>query len=874
MRIACVAFTRRALRLARQVRESLAGQGDEVRVSCPSRLVDAPDVEVAEGAHAWAERAWSHADALLFVGACGIAVRSVAPMVRDKLQDPAVVCLDESARHAIALLSGHVGGANELARRVAAACGAHAVVTTATDVSGVFAPDEWARRQGLAMLDRDEARQVAARLLEGGDVGFSSDFEVCGELPFGLVAEDRPLGICVSHDAGRRPFARTLRLVPRTVVVGVGCRRGTSAESILRLVDACLRDARVAPQAVRALASIDAKADERGLREAAHARGWDLLLYSAQELWAVPGEFQPSAFVEQTVGVDNVCERAACADGATLLLGKRCADGVTAAVAAKDPCLRFAMAPPDGAAPGDGDAGLARPVASRARGRVACVGLGPGAGGDLTMRASEALLSADVIVGYATYVDLVRASCPQAEFVTTGMRGEARRCRIALERAARGERVAVVCSGDAGVYGMAGLLLELAGDYGDVEVEVVPGVTAANGGAAVLGAPLMHDWCCVSLSDLMTPWELIEGRLRAAAQADFCLVLYNPASRGRAGHLRRACDVLLEHKAPQTVCGMVRNIGRDGEQSRTLTLGELRDARADMLTCVFVGNSQTRLVGGRMVTPRGYDVGHADSRRATSSREVLVFGGTVEGRQLAEWLGGRDACDVTYVTATDYGASLVAAAPSVRTVVGPLSPDEKARLVSEHDFVCIVDATHPYARHISESIRGLGDACGLDVVRVARATAPVGDAAWTSVASAQEAARLVAARPGNVLLTTGSKDLGAFVGAMRDYRSRLYVRVLPVTSSLEATEGLGIPASHVIAMQGPFSAELNRAIIRGLGISVVVTKQSGPAGGFDQKAQAAAECGAELVVIERPQGADVGMGPEEARRLLEVRYGL
>jgi precorrin-3B C17-methyltransferase len=224
----------------------------------------------------------------------------------------------------------------------------------------------------------------------------------------------------------------------------------------------------------------------------------------------------------------------------------------------------------------------------------------------MTYRARAALDASDVIVGYASYIDLVKAEYPNKELLSTPMRKEVDRCRAALEAAAGGRTVAMVCSGDPGIYGMAGLLLELAGDHSDVRVEVVPGVSAANGGAALLGAPLMHDWCSISLSDLMTPWELIERRLEAAATADFCICLYNPASHGRPDHLRHACDVLLRHLPAETVCGIARGIGREGERAEVTTLRRLRDVQADMLTCVFVGNSQTRAVAGRMVTPRGY----------------------------------------------------------------------------------------------------------------------------------------------------------------------------------------------------------------------------------------------------------------------------
>ena len=224
----------------------------------------------------------------------------------------------------------------------------------------------------------------------------------------------------------------------------------------------------------------------------------------------------------------------------------------------------------------------------------------------MTRRAFETLCACDVIVGYTVYVDLLREEFPDKEVLTTPMRKEVERCRLALERAASGERVAMVCSGDPGVYGMAGLIFELAVDFPGVAIDVVPGVSASNGGASVLGAPLMHDYAVISLSDLLTPWELIERRLAAAAEADFCISLYNPSSHKRPDYLRRACDILLAHKSPETVCGTVRNIGREGEEAHVMTLGELRDTPVDMFTCVFIGNSSTREIDGRMVTPRGY----------------------------------------------------------------------------------------------------------------------------------------------------------------------------------------------------------------------------------------------------------------------------
>lgn len=235
------------------------------------------------------------------------------------------------------------------------------------------------------------------------------------------------------------------------------------------------------------------------------------------------------------------------------------------------------------------------------------VGIGPGDIEDMTLRAYRTVRDCDVIVGYTAYVELLRGAFPEKPVLATGMRGEVERCRTALAEAQAGREVALVCSGDAGVYGMAGPVLELAGEYPGVDVRIVPGVSAAMSGAALLGAPLMHDFAVVSLSDLLTPWDSIEARLAAAAGADFALCLYNPGSHKRAGYLARAAEVLLRSRSAETVCGIARNIGREGETFQVTTLGALREARADMSMTVFVGNSRTRLSSdGRMVTPRGY----------------------------------------------------------------------------------------------------------------------------------------------------------------------------------------------------------------------------------------------------------------------------
>lgn len=240
--------------------------------------------------------------------------------------------------------------------------------------------------------------------------------------------------------------------------------------------------------------------------------------------------------------------------------------------------------------------------------KVYVIGMGPGAYEQMTVAAVEALKSCDVIVGYTVYVDLMKKYFPEKEFMTTPMRKEPERCRLAFEEAKKGRVTAMVCSGDSGIYGMAGLMYEIGEEYPEVEIEVLPGVTAAMGGAAVLGAPLGHDCCLISLSDLLTPWELIEERLRCAAKADFVICLYNPSSRKRSTYLAKACEIMLEYKAEDTVCGIVKNIAREGETMQTLTLKELKETTVDMFSTVFIGNKQTKVIREKMVTPRGYRI--------------------------------------------------------------------------------------------------------------------------------------------------------------------------------------------------------------------------------------------------------------------------
>lgn len=234
------------------------------------------------------------------------------------------------------------------------------------------------------------------------------------------------------------------------------------------------------------------------------------------------------------------------------------------------------------------------------------IGIGPGEYEGLTIKADNALKECDVIIGYTVYAELVKKYYPDKTFIVTSMKQEMQRCRIAYEQAAMGKKTAMVCSGDAGVYGMAGIMYELNKDYTNVELEIIPGVTAALSGSSVLGAPLSHDFAVISLSDLLTPWELIAKRIECAAMSDMCMSIYNPSSKKRHDYLHRACEIILKYKNEDTVCGYVKNIGRDGEEYKIMTLKELSYEPTDMFTTVFIGNKDTKVINGKMITPRGY----------------------------------------------------------------------------------------------------------------------------------------------------------------------------------------------------------------------------------------------------------------------------
>ncbi|MBW1602840.1 precorrin-3B C(17)-methyltransferase [Streptomyces sp. JJ66] len=536
--------------------------------------------------------AFAECDQLVCFLATGATVRLLAPLLRDKTSDPGVVCVDEAQQHAVALLGGHAGGANALADKVAEQLpGCRPVVTTATDATSVPGLDTlgWPVEGAVAAVSRAMLDGEPVRLVSDAvhplpalppNVSATTDSDVSLLVSDMLRPQDQPPG--TSPD---QPGARQAVLRPPTLTVGVGASRGAPVEEVLTLIAAALADAGLSPRCVAGLATVEAKAGEPGLVAAAGQLGVPLRVHPASELAevAVP---HPSQAPQDAVGTPSVAEAAALLEagpGAELVVPKRKsvrADGapamVTCAVARRRP-----------------------------RGRLAVVGLGPGARDLLTPRARAELRRASVVVGLDQYVTQIRDLLrPGTRVLESGLGAEEERARTAVEQARAGHAVALIGSGDAGVYAMASPALAEAS--ADIDVVGVPGVTAALAAAALLGAPLGHDHVSISLSDLHTPWEVIERRVAAAAASDLVVTFYNPRSRGRHWQLPKALGLLAEHRTPGTPVGVVRNASRPGERVLLTTLGALDPAEVDMMTVVTVGNTATRAVAGRMVTPRGY----------------------------------------------------------------------------------------------------------------------------------------------------------------------------------------------------------------------------------------------------------------------------
>ena len=546
--------------------------------------------------------AWPSADAFVIVGACGLVTRLIAPLLGDKSTDPAVVVVDPEGRFAIPLLGGHRAGGEALSQAVAAVLGGTAVLTGSSGAAGRLALDQfgaaWGWRRGSG--DWTALMQSAAR--SGGRIAVTqtAGSQRWRQLAGASAIEETPTTDCATQAGASQlvigpELGAGCRWHPPCLWLGMGCERGTSASLLGRLVDASLAAAGLASEAVAGLASVDRKGDEAALLQLAEQRHWPLRLYGAAELAAVPVP-NPSAVVAAEMGTASVAEAAAllaAGSGAALLLPKQ---------------VEHRQAGEQGAA----TLAIARMEEQWApqRGQLHLVGSGPGQLDLLTGDARRALAAASVWVGYGPYLDLLEPLRRPEQLRCDGQLTEERqRCALALELASQGLCVALVSSGESGIYGMAGLALELwlaAPPRQRPGFAVHPGISAVQLAAARIGAPLMHDFCTISLSDRLTPWPVIERRLQAAASGDFVVALYNPRSRDRNWQLQRACQILLVQRPPSTPVLLARQLGRSQETLALHSLGQLPFEQVDMLTLVLVGNSTSRSQEGWMVTPRGY----------------------------------------------------------------------------------------------------------------------------------------------------------------------------------------------------------------------------------------------------------------------------
>ena len=534
-------------------------------------------------------------DQVLCIMALGIVVRMIAPYIEHKSKDPAVVVMDEVGHHVISLLSGHLGGANEWTQSISLAIDADPVITTATDVNGLPAPDVLARHEHLLVDDFQTLINVNSAIVGGEQVDYYIDaslpnaehleqaakahigehgmvhivsLEELASIPCKNESTEEGSSRVVITDKVIAEYGHQLILRPRTYTMGIGCRRDTPKELIVDAIQQSLAAHKLSPKSLVTAASVIVKQDEVGLLEAMQIMGWPIVFYTQDEMAPLieEEELKESNFVKGTIGVGNVCETTALNN-------------------------------------------LSQNNGSHCTGNIKVIGIGPGDEEFMTPQAREAILAADRVVGYLTYLDLIKDLIEGKETVGTAMMQEVDRCQQAVDLAVEGHQVVVVSSGDSGVYGMAGLVLELANKVPAEKrpsVDIVPGLSAVNVAASVLGAPLMHDFAVISLSDLMTPWDLIKKRADLCAQGDMVISLYNPRSKKRITHLDEVREIVLKYRDPKTPVGIVQKAGRPGQHMVISDLENFTNEEVDMQTLVIIGNSQTYVENGRMITPRGY----------------------------------------------------------------------------------------------------------------------------------------------------------------------------------------------------------------------------------------------------------------------------
>ncbi|CAJ0774143.1 precorrin-3B C(17)-methyltransferase [Ralstonia holmesii] len=487
-------------------------------------------------------------------------------------------------------------------------------------------------------------------------------------------------------------------------------------------------------------------------------------------------------------------------------------------------------------------------------GKLYLVSVGPGTRELIPPMVEAALQASEVIVAYDLYLTWIQPWIAGKTIHTLPLTQERDRAQLAIAQARAGKTVALISSGDIGIYAMAALAFEEMAEDDRYDVQLIPGITSANACASLLGSPLSHDFATLSLSDLLCPWAWIETRARHIAQADLAAVFYNVQSKQRQEGVYRILDIMLEHKRAETLCGIVRNAYRQDQTVEILTLAELRTRRFDMLTTLVIGNRFTKRKRGWIYTPRGY--GNWDDTPDTVTAANLpvgatwVFSGTSDGNALAREIVAAGHSTVVS-SASEYGAELAGqACPGATPIAGRLGIERRRELLRESRARAIVDATHPYSTEISQQLIALAKELDLPYLRYERPRAMSLHSAQRA-ASIEDAAQLAMQHGKRIFLATGSKDVARFVQAPGAVDHQWFVRLAPDPQHLQRAIDAGIPRSHIVAMQGPFSQTANETLWRDWAIDCVVTKDSGDAGGVRTKAAAAAALGIALIVVDR-----------------------
>jgi cobalt-precorrin 5A hydrolase/precorrin-3B C17-methyltransferase len=542
-----------------------------------------PHAKVCKFSQDEVKRSWEDASALLFIMATGIVVRTIAPLIKNKKEDPAVLVIDEEGKHVIPLLGGHQARANELATTLATLINANPVITTSSDINNLPALDLWIERCQLFIQNPSILPKIMSKFIENSKIKiyinsdlirvpiFYEHFQVVKEAKFAdIIITNKKLELNEEQ----------LILIPRNLVVGLGFHDWVTSNEIEEAIKQVFTDEGLYFEALKGVATLEKKAKNEALQEFSRKYGLRVFSYTPEELQEVKGlSFSP--IVERAVGVSSVCEQSAIlASQGRLIVPKKVFKDVTIAIAEAPYYVK---------------------------GKVYVVGIGPGSLFYITPKAITVIREADVIIGYKTYINQIESLIKDKMVFAYGMTEEVKRAKTAIEYALKGMIVSVVSGGDPGVYGMAGLIFEiLAQNNLEVEVEVIPGISAFNAASSKVGAPIMNDFACISLSDRLTPWNEIEKRLEYAAKSDFVIILYNPKSSKRRENLTKAKGIILKYRDKNTPVAMVKNATREGEEVIITTLEKMDSYPVDMNTTIIIGNSQSYTYKNFLITPRGY----------------------------------------------------------------------------------------------------------------------------------------------------------------------------------------------------------------------------------------------------------------------------